>query len=68
MPKSSQVLSKGAIRTDADQAGFVSGCRWTRSGIDQSAAHSGLMFAALMIGHHFSISAFCSAPSAAGVC
>ena len=26
------------------------------------------MFAALMIGHHFSISAFCSAPSASGVC
>jgi hypothetical protein len=32
------------------------------------AAHSPLMPAALMIGHHFSISAFCNAPSAAGVC
>ena len=30
--------------------------------------HSGLMFAALMIGHHFSISALCKAPSACGVC
>jgi hypothetical protein len=26
------------------------------------------MFAVLMIGHHFSISAFCKAASAAGVC
>src|SRR5262245_23700155 len=26
------------------------------------------MFAALMIGHHFSISALCCAPSASGVC
>jgi hypothetical protein len=34
----------------------------------QPADHSPLMFAALMIGHHFSISAFCSAPSASGVC
>ena len=31
-------------------------------------AHSPLMFIALMTGHHFSISAFCSAPSASGVC
>jgi hypothetical protein len=30
--------------------------------------HSALMFAALMIGHHFSISAFCWAASASGVC
>ena len=30
--------------------------------------HSALMFAALMIGHHFSISDFCSAASTAGVC
>jgi hypothetical protein len=30
--------------------------------------HSPLMFAALMIGHHLSISAFCNAPRAAGVC
>jgi hypothetical protein len=29
---------------------------------------SPLMPAALMIGHHFSISAFCSAPRASGVC
>jgi hypothetical protein len=28
--------------------------------------HSGLIPAALMIGHHFSISAFCSAPSGPG--
>src|SRR5215218_3487422 len=30
--------------------------------------HSPLMLAALMIGHHFSISDFWSAPSACGVC
>jgi GNAT superfamily N-acetyltransferase len=30
--------------------------------------HSALMFAALMIGHHFSISAFCWAASASRVC
>jgi hypothetical protein len=30
--------------------------------------HSPLIFAALMIGHHFSISAFCKEPSASGVC
>src|SRR6516164_9888909 len=30
--------------------------------------HSPLIPAALMIGHHFSISAFCSARSASGVC
>jgi len=30
--------------------------------------HSPLIFAALMMGHHFSMSAFCSAPSASGVC
>jgi hypothetical protein len=30
--------------------------------------HSALMPAALMIGHHFSISAFCNLPSASGVC
>jgi hypothetical protein len=30
--------------------------------------HSALMFAVLMIGHHFSISAFWSAASASGVC
>ena len=35
---------------------------------DPSIAHSALMPAALMIGHHFSISAFCQAPSASGVC
>ena len=28
--------------------------------------HSPRMFAALMIGHHFSISAFCRSPSACG--
>src|SRR5262249_13842024 len=32
------------------------------------ALYSALMFAALMIGHHFSISAFCCAASASGVC
>src|SRR5215469_13986415 len=32
------------------------------------AVYSALMFAALMIGHHFSISAFCCAASASGVC
>src|SRR5215813_7695476 len=30
--------------------------------------YSGLMFADLMIGHHYSISAFCRAASASGVC
>ena len=30
--------------------------------------HSPLIFAALTMGHHFSISAFCNAPSASGVC
>jgi hypothetical protein len=30
--------------------------------------YSPLMLAALMIGHHFSISALCNAPSASGVC
>ena len=30
--------------------------------------HSPLMFAALMIGHHLLISAFCNAPSTSGVC
>ena len=30
--------------------------------------HCALMFAAFMIGHHFSISAFCNAPSTSGVC
>ncbi len=29
--------------------------------------HSGLMFAALMIGHHFAASALCQALSASGV-
>ena len=29
--------------------------------------HSGLIFAALMIGHHFPASALCQAPSASGV-
>src|SRR5262249_31342097 len=33
-----------------------------------SRRYSGLIFAALMIGHHFSISAFCRSASAAGVC
>src|ERR1700730_18033967 len=32
------------------------------------ARYSPLILAALMIGHHFSISAFCKAPSASGVC
>ena len=31
-------------------------------------AYSALILAALMIGHHFSISAFCKAASASGVC
>ena len=31
-------------------------------------SHPALMPAALMIGHHFSISAFCNLPSASGVC
>src|SRR4029077_17089840 len=30
--------------------------------------YSSLMFADLMMGHHLSISALCSAPSASGVC
>ena len=34
----------------------------------QPKTHSALMFAALMIGHHFSISAFCCTASASGVC
>ena len=33
-----------------------------------NAAHSALMFAALMIGHHFSISALWYAPRASAVC
>jgi hypothetical protein len=31
-------------------------------------AYSALMLAALIMGHHFSMSAFCKAPSRAGVC
>src|SRR6516162_8141873 len=33
-----------------------------------SMLHSALMLAALMMGHHFSISAFCCAARASGVC
>ena len=33
-----------------------------------SLRHSPLIFAALAMGHHFSISAFCNAPRASGVC
>ena len=49
-------------------------CRRSRNGVygifrwEPLNGHSGLMFAALMIGHHFSISALCKAPSACGVC
>ena len=39
----------------------------TSFGLNMS-AHSALMLAALMIGHHFSASAFWKAPSASGVC
>src|SRR5262245_16351173 len=34
----------------------------------KSRTHSALMPAALMMGHHFSMSAFCNAPRASGVC
>ena len=40
---------------------------WT-AGISPHADHSLLIFAALMIGHHFSISALWKVPSASGVC
>src|SRR5262249_13643809 len=36
--------------------------------VDCEDGYSALMPAALMIGHHFSISALCRAPSASGVC
>ena len=36
--------------------------------LSSRAAYSTLIFAALMIGHHFSISALGSAPSTSGVC
>jgi hypothetical protein len=39
-----------------------------RSGHQLVQSYSALMFAALTIGHHFSISAFWNAPSACGVC
>src|SRR6516164_153434 len=45
------------------------GCRHPgRNLILAASVHSALIPAALMIGHHFSISAFCKARSASGVC
>src|SRR6516164_2976207 len=45
------------------------GCRHPGRNLFLAASvHSALIPAALMIGHHFSISAFCTAASAAGVC
>src|SRR5262249_7367049 len=38
------------------------------SNVGDATLYSALMFAALMIGHHFSLSALCCAASASGVC
>ncbi len=50
-------------RPEPDHHGFT-----PATAVRSSTGYSPLMPAALMIGHHFSISAFCFAPSAAAVC
>jgi len=62
---------------ETNDRALIHGLSWSQSDPNRNSTngkwcnakvHSPLMLAALMVGHHFSISALCSAPTASGVC